>query len=139
MTIEIKKENHYIGLLFADIANPPGDILGTAWREPSGKVVTVLRVRFHVDSKVFDSEDVKRWYEDTKLDAAAAEAKLKHMLAEGIQLGYLTRGCYISINGDGDAMAKELMSGDRPWVHTKQLTPDEARAEGYAIPPEAQP
>lgn len=134
MTIEIKKENHYIGILFADIATPAGDILGTAWREPSGKVVTKLRVRYHVDDKAFDSEDIKRWYEDAKLDAATAEAKLREMLTEGIQLGYLTRGCYIPINGDGDAMAKELMSGDRPWIHTKQLTPDEAKAAGLTVP-----
>lgn len=139
MTIEIRKENYYIGILFAEIATPSGDVLGTAWREPSGKVTTTIRVRFHMDTKIFDSEDMKRWYHNTDLDEAAAEAKLREMLAEGIQLGYLKSGTYIPINGDGDAVAAALMNGDHPWAHCKQLTPEEAQAMGYAIPPEAQP
>jgi hypothetical protein len=138
MTIEIKKDNHYCGLLFASLADNRGDVLGTAWREPSGKIVLAYRFRYYVDDQAFNSADKKQWYrfEGDTLTLERAEAVLATILEAGRTTGYLSSGRYIVVQGDGDALAKELLNEERPWIHKQTLTPEQAEAMGL---PEKEP
>jgi len=130
--IELKDGRYFIGVWF--ISDEQRDTLGTVFRD-KGSAKWELRYRIrehHPDSgpDPFNDKDTKKSWRATSLEtedevfqktnqAFAAIAALT-----GMDFDYLDLR-----TDDGNAIIRELET--RPWVHTKQLTMEEAKREGW--------
>jgi len=129
--INIVKENMYIGLWSAMFDG--GDYLAVAWKTPTGPWEATYRFRYHVDEKVWHSEDEKHWYtiraeDGSDMSMRAIRDALHLVFKLGQEMRQFTNGSYVECMGDGDAMTAILMSGDRPNIHRLNMTEEEHQA-----------
>jgi hypothetical protein len=106
------------------------DVLGAMFRNPTtGRFMLRYRFRYHVDAKVFDSEDRRNHFEiDTKAEnegeLLGTFSKMFRTLADKAGLDYES----IPIRtGDPEAILKIM--DQQPWTESKKMAIDSITGE----------
>ena len=127
--IEILKENFYLGFWTGSFYN--GDFLAVVWKTPKGPWEGKYRFRYYRDDKAHDSDDIKNWYAMKAMDGSdKTRDQLKDAMDTLLKVGHASEfmysGCYVECMGDGDAMIELLTNADRPYLHAKRISKEEA-------------
>lgn len=124
MTIEIKKENYYVGIWFVP-HNPECpvelrmDWLGTLYKEPGATTYKAqCRLRQHGSEDPNGSQDTKKWFRKDLPDPESLAKDWMDGAAEVIALGIGTDVEFIPVYGDGDKFVEELRKQE--WAHVSE-------------------
>jgi len=122
MPIEFKEGVRYIGIFFVEWPNfgnvDAGNLLLALWEE-DGRAKFKYRFRYFRDEKVFDSQDVRNWYEADGQLAPDGELMAKFTMVckmiAGVSEAEVADAIYI--NGDAEAAMRALLNAE--WAHAR--------------------
>jgi len=117
VSIELKPGRYYVGVWW--MAWTGGDWMACIWNDGERECLQ-YRFRYHVDDKVFDSDDQKSWYEMTREiqpDAVIVQEMNTSVRALGAAIGAVEIE-YIYIGGDSEKVFRAIVNA--PWAHFRK-------------------
>jgi hypothetical protein len=124
MSIRITPENYYVGFWSFALPENTGNFLACAWRQPDESTTWHFqyRFRYYRDSKVFESDDERHWWEGTAKNKTQEqfEADFTRCMNQiALKAGAIVD--FYAVRCCGAEMMDKLPAAPPPWMHVREM------------------